>query len=297
MIKKIIINSIVLLIAYHTSALAGQTDKQLKIQPLKIVTLEDIIDLAPHANPKQHFSGKLIMTPMGTPDKGSFSTYFHDGCNEYANNITNEDELRDLGMRRCKDGSVSFEQPDSTGYNGYEGKCGQTAASNVMYAYCKIIVSPDVYTNAYLSDYTPGVRPDTIKKGLNKMFAKNYECPDGIGKKWHYYSYDTQVDYIDAIERGLKNKLNPYETMKITREDGKKVSRTPVPLLIRSPGGQILHWITAVDIVRKDNKCDMFVNHWDGQYKVPCGIIGKWSRGVGNSYGAVFDKYTVIKLN
>jgi len=287
MLKKIIINVIVLAVAYHTSALADQSDDKgpLSRESNKLIEL--------HA-PK---TDSIYMSPMGTPDKGSFNTYYHDGCNKVASNIQNEQELREIGLRRCEDGTVSYVQPDAEGFQGYEGKCGQTAAANLMYSYCKIIVKPETYANSYLSDYSPGVRPDTMRYGMNNMFKSNYpNCPSAYSKKWHYYSYDTSKEYINAIERGLSAPVGNSHKIKRTRADGTKIFRTPVALLIRSPGGQILHWITAVDVVRINNKCEILVNHWDDQYKVPCHIISKWSRGVGNSYGDILDSYTIIKF-
>lgn len=234
------------------------------------------------------------IVPEGKIDDDKFSKYLHDSCQVKKPSIANEDELRSLYLRRCKDGTVSFKQPSSEGYKGWEGKCGQTAASNLMYGYCKIVTSPKSYTNKYLSDYTPGVRPGTLISGLDSMFKNDQlDCPSS--KSWHAYSYGYEKHYIASIKRGLKTTLENKYKVKRTRSDGSTIYRTPVALLIRSPGGHALHWVTVVDLVESGESCHMFVNHWDDQYKVPCSKIAKWSRGVANSFGAILNKYYVIK--
>lgn len=240
-----------------------------------------------------NMSVSVLMTPQGTIDKDSFSNYFTDACEEERSDITNEDKLRSFGLRRCKDSTVSFVQPSSTGYKGWEGKCGQTAASNILYSYCKIGASPSSYTDNYLSDYTPGVRPGTLVSGLDDMFALNTDCPREAS--WHGFSYDYESDYIDAIRRGLKaNISNQYKQVRKVSYSKTKVV-TPVAVLIRVPGGKELHWITIVDIEENKKSCKFIVNHWDGQYKVDCSKIAKWSRGVADSYGLVLNKYYVVK--
>jgi len=240
-----------------------------------------------------NMSVSVLMSPEGTIDKDSFSNYYTDGCNEKRTDISNEDKLRSFGLRRCKDSTVSFVQPDSTGYKGWEGKCGQTAASNILYSYCKIGASPESYTNSYLSDYTPGVRPGTLVSGLDDMFDVNTDCPTEAS--WHGFSYRTEADYIDSIRRGLNSYISSQykQERKVSFMLTKEV--TPVAVLIRVPGGKELHWITIVDIEESKKSCKLVVNHWDGQYKVDCSKIAKWSRGVEDSYGLVLSKYYVVK--
>jgi hypothetical protein len=240
------------------------------------------------------------MAPMGSPDSGSFYDYQTDDCVEKALHVTNESDLRKDGLRRCKDGTVSFVQPSSEGFRGMEGKCGQTAAANLMYMYCKLITSPKRYTDHYLSDITPGVRPGTLREGLEDMFDKNWEeCPQEKGD-WHWFGYDYESDYIDGIKRGLQVRYSTPNMILRTRANGSKVYRAPLALLIRPPGGKDLHWIVVVDVINKvvskKNVCHMVVNHWDDQFEVPCSKIGRWSRGVEDSYGMILDKYSVIKF-
>ncbi len=59
----------------------------------------------------------------------------------------------------CKDGTVSYEQPKSTGLGGWEGKCGQTAAANIVYGMCNVPSDPRNQSGTYMRDFTPGVAP------------------------------------------------------------------------------------------------------------------------------------------
>lgn len=182
----------------------------------------------------------------------------------------------------CKDGSISFKQPSSTGYKGYEGKCGQTAASNIMYFYCDLITSPSNYTNAYLSDYTPGVRPDTFEEGINEMFRDETSCPYG---SWTFYNNsDHRIDYLDSLYYGLKDNA----VLTRTRSDGTRIKRGPIPVLIEIPPRRsgIFHWVTVVDIEGYNPKqwqnysteaCKVIINHWGAQYSVPCEVFTSWS--------------------
>lgn len=78
----------------------------------------------------------------GTVDSEKMSDYRVDSCSLKYNHISNEDELRKNNLRRCHDGTVSFVQPDSEGWFGAEGKCGQTAASNILFMFCKRLLIP-----------------------------------------------------------------------------------------------------------------------------------------------------------
>ena len=121
------------------------------------------------------------------------------------NHITNEQELRDLNLRRCDDGTVSFLQPESEGWYGNEGKCGQTAASNVLFMYCGLAGHPKWYSDRFLNDITPGVRPGTLENGLNTIFTEEPACPGGT---WRIRIGSNYNDFLYEIERGLTPKFN-----------------------------------------------------------------------------------------
>ncbi len=226
-------------------------------------------------------------------DPEHMSDYRVDGCNVRYDHVSNEDELRENKLRRCNDGTVSFVQPPSEGWWGAEGKCGQTSVSNIIYMFCKRAADPKTYVDHYLSDITPGVRPGTLASGLNDIFNKLDGCPN---VDWDVEVENNERNYIKQIERSLQTNKSMPNQVKRKREDGTEVYRKPVSLLIRVPNSKKgLHWVTAVDLVREKNSCNIFINHWDDQYKVPCHLIAKWSRGVGASFGLILDSYTIIK--
>lgn len=226
-------------------------------------------------------------------DPEKMGDYRVDSCQVRYDHVTNEDELRANKLRRCKDGTVSFVQPPSEGWWGAEGKCGQTSVSNIIYMFCKRAADPKAYVDHYLSDITPGVRPGTLTDGLNDIFGKLGGCPN---VDWDIEVENNERHYINQIERSLRTNKSLPNLVKRKRKDGSEILRKPVSLLIRVPSSKKgLHWVTAVDLVREKNKCDIFINHWDDQFKVPCHLMAKWSRGVGASFGLILDSYTIIK--
>ena len=197
------------------------------------------------------------------------------------------------GFKVCKDRSPSFFQPPSRGAGGWEGKCGQTFGANALYTICQQKVDPDVYFEKYFRDLTPGVRPGTLVKGLNKIFSKN-SCLEGT-KKWSKKSYRDELDYITAIKSRLIPNYSAKNLITLNR-DGLEFKRNPVAALIENPGGNYLHWVMIVDIISRPNSCELIVNHWDNQYKVPCDIFSEWSYNVGKSYPVILKSYTLISL-
>ena len=226
------------------------------------------------------------------PDK-SWSIYLLDSCRMYDRNVQNEDQLRQAGLRRCKDGSVSFVQPKSDGWNGWEGKCGPTAASNSLYHLCKKGLDPNKYVARYMSDATPGVRPKTLRKGLRKIFSLNKEnCP--TKNNWFYSNFRNNTDFIANIKQDLIPKFSHKNLLKINRFD-KSYFRNPVIVLIQNPGGNYLHWVTIVDIIADRQRCDFVVNHWNKQYYVPCETLATWSSKVGKTYPIILKSYSIVR--
>ena len=165
----------------------------------------------------------------------------------------------------------------------------------MIYMFCKRAADPKAFVDHYLSDVTPGVRPGTLTDGLNSIFGKLGGCPN---VDWNIEVENNEDNYINQIERSLRTNRSLPNLVKRKRKDGTEIFRKPVSLLMRVPSSKKgLHWVTAVDLVRKQNKCHIFINHWDDQFKVPCHLMAKWSRGVGASFGLILDSYTIIKAN
>jgi hypothetical protein len=202
----------------------------------------------------------------------------------------------------CLDGSTTFKQPKSTGFNGWNGFCGETAISNTMMMTCNEGWHPDGMIHEYTTDYTPGSRPSSVEYALNKLAPKSKDhCKD---TRWSYYNTaDSGQEYIESIVDGL---TSPSQFIR-KREDGTKLSRAPVPVMIKTPGEKTLHWITVVDIIGHDSKknietnkeCMAVVNQWHRQYKIPCKHLAEMAENVGSSYlgigGGAVGKYIRVK--
>lgn len=220
----------------------------------------------------------------------SWEQFKTDDCLQYLINNKNEDKLRDSGFRRCKDGSVSFVQPDSSGWNGWEGKCGQTAASNTLYHMCKVAKDPKDYMDRYLSDITPGVRPKTLYRGMKNIFKENSSlCPRG---SWSHYSSGSTDKFIEEVKQKIIPKYS-HERLVVMRRDGVEKLRQPVMVLIQNPSSRYLHWVTIMDVLDK-NECLFVVNHWDNQYQLPCDLLAEWSDDVGHSYPIILRSLSYV---
>lgn len=236
-----------------------------------------------------------LFAPEGKIDNDSWRNYITDHCNEYdLSNHYERHQRQDDGLRRCKDGTVSYVQPASRGIQGWEGRCGQTAASNITYGLCNISLNPDTYINNYFRDISPGVYPSSMSGGLTELFeVYDSFCPQN--KKWKWLYAKTQSAYIDSLRIALKGigEHSQYQSRKV---GSKTVKRIPVALLLRDPGSRYLHWVTLVDIEGYGKSCKMVVNHWNKQYKVPCETMSKWSKGVSDSYSLLFKAYNMIVM-
>lgn len=228
----------------------------------------------------------------GSGNVPAMSSYLTDECEHRAENVENELSLRNQNMRRCIDGTVSFIQPDSEGWKGWEGKCGQVVASNMLFMFCRVAAHPTKYSDKYMRDLTPGVRSGVLADALTKVFDKNWEdCPSD---EWENVSYKNSATYFWVINKALSN-TNSYSVER-KRKDGSTIRRSPVAALIRVPRRDTLHWVTIVDILRpKSNSCEVVINHWDEQYTVPCLTFARWSYGVWETYGPLYKAYTIIR--
>jgi len=197
---------------------------------------------------------------------------------------------------RCKDGSISFNQPASTGVSGWNGFCGETSISNVLKMTCGENWHPDGLIHSMAADYTPGTRPSSLEYVLNELAPRSH-CQN---QTWSYYnSADSDRDYIESIIDGLKSKSKFTRT----RSDGTRISRAPVPTLVKMNGSKTLHWITIVDVIGYDSKqslslnqnCYAVVNQWGQQYKIPCSHLASMAEDVGDVYAGVVGKYVRIK--
>jgi hypothetical protein len=197
---------------------------------------------------------------------------------------------------RCKDGSISFNQPASTGSMGWNGFCGETSISNVLKMTCGENWHPDGTIHSLAADFTPGTRPSSLEYVLNEL-APRSDCKE---KSWTYYNTaDSDREYIESIIDGLKSKT----LFTRTREDGTRITRAPVPTLVKMDGSKTLHWITIVDVIGYDAKqplwtnpnCYAVANQWGQQYKIPCSHLASMAEDVSDVMIGSVGKYVRIK--
>ena len=230
-------------------------------------------------------------------DKSSWKMYKVDDC--LMTNIYDEQEMkaREIGFRRCRDGSISFVQPPARGVGGWEGKCGQTFGANTLYSLCQKKVDPAQYFQSVFRDITPGVRPGILRRGMQKIFdSLGHDCPTDLGL-WSYQTAKSDKNFISRIKTLNQPKFSHPNMISINRS-GETVFRNPVGVLVQNPGGSYLHWVTIIDTLsgQDQDSCEMIVNHWDNQYQVPCSVIANWSYRVGRTYPIILKSYSIVSF-
>ncbi len=225
-------------------------------------------------------------------NKDRFSNYKQD--DDFCENKNKE---KGQNYNLCKDGSISFPQPDSWGFKGYEGYCGQTSIANLYKMYCGQSIDVNFIKKMTAKDITPGIRPGTFLNSVNSLFLANRlfynsECPSGI---FEMQKPKTEKEFISSVTSAVHQYVGPNQ-LERKNHNGQIRKRAPVSLLLRLPSGKGLHWVTVVDVEFKSNKCEMVINHWGRQDVIPCKTVAKWSRGVGSHYKPLLNKYTMISF-
>ncbi|MBT7611035.1 MAG: hypothetical protein HN576_14835 [Bacteriovoracaceae bacterium] len=197
----------------------------------------------------------------------------------------------------CPDGSVSYSQIKSTfvpnraglflryatgsqsvpiGRN--ESYCGATAAANVHNAYCKkYFINPKTIANRYFDDINPGVRYDTLVRGLNDLFQnQGRDCVDGY---WYRTNPKDDLHFINILYRQLNSKKGYWKNPKT-----KKTISPAIVLINRTPKTTSLHFVTVVGIEgytpsapnsRNSKTCKITINEWGNQSKITCSSFAK----------------------
>lgn len=222
-------------------------------------------------------------------------TYRTDSCDSPSEQ--DDYRYRHTGLRRCRDGSVSFVQPPSVGAGGWEGRCGHTMAANMLYTICNKAVHPVNFFGPLLRDVTPGVKPATMSSGLNRAFFGQFEdiCPDRREASWWYIKLGNHSNFLRRVKEYLRPVYSHRSQTRITR-DGREYFRNPVGVLIQNPNSKILHWVMVIDEVERYGQCYFVVNHWDSQFEVPCNKLAEWSGKVGKTYPLILKSYQVVVM-
>jgi hypothetical protein len=186
----------------------------------------------------------------------------------------------------CKDSSLSFDQPISTGPMGWNGFCGQTAAANVIAATCNHLANPYEDIFPYTQDLGPGTHPTTLKNGLNRFIRQlGSTCPQ---QSWQTYYHSDQKAFIQSLKDVIhhSNALSQR-----TRSDQVTVAITPAIVLVSSL--QSVHWLTVVDVVEGVRDCKVVINQWSRQYTMSCTALAKIAANF-NPWGLSLGHYLIL---
>ncbi len=141
---------------------------------------------------------------------------------------------------------VSWPQPPSSGYRGWNGRCGETAAANVITNVCGVETTPEQVA-ARGGDWSPGARPATLASWISQV------CGSWI-----------VVDECPAGPCELAARLGPQQLM---------------PLLVQpEPGEPILHWVTLSEVRACDTAtCEVEVLEYGARWTLPCAdLFTEW---------------------
>lgn len=195
----------------------------------------------------------------------------------------------------CPDGTLSAEQGDSWGMGGWEGRCGQTAATNLLYSLCGHLSNSLIKTGSctkeesVFNDYTPGVHPSTMADDYNE-FLKASGCTTRKVTRGNV-SNSTVSEYLDgkvSLDAAMQKQAELVE--KVVN----KGKPHPTMFMIEVPGSKELHWVSLNNIYTdpKTKQKMVKVNHWGSQYDYPLSEMAKltlkasWgSSGVGFAFG------------
>lgn len=197
--------------------------------------------------------------------------------------------IKSVSYYVCPDTTISHLQPDSSGLNGWEGYCGQTAVSNITSMLCGRHMDPKS-NDYYGTDSSPGQHSSTMKLSLRKIFAeepKTNSCPKvtwNVRQNWR----DSSV--LKSIRGDL---FGSTKKIRRFRNPTTYVNITPTPVLLNS-GGLNYHWVTVVDIIsnaKDKHKCDVVVNTWGNQKTLTCENFVSYTdhSGLGERVSLGFD--------
>lgn len=179
------------------------------------------------------------------------------------------------GVKKCRDTTISFEQPDAADPIGWEQKCGPTAAANILAMRCLGKALTVAEADAFGYDNTPGWRPDTIISALNSAYyyhrasrGRATVCPKGAWKQVYSFS---KADFIADIKKSIGFVPGTGGITRV-RTDGSTIQMSPIPVFTQA-GVLGMHWVTLVDMT--DNATDRFgcnaiINTWGAQKTMTC---------------------------
>jgi hypothetical protein len=201
--------------------------------------------------------------PFGVPTVAIDNTYVHQPVLPVPPQVPADAYLQGY---TCGDGTLSAEQGNSWGVGGWEGRCGQTAATNVLYSLCGKI-SPSLRKRGVCSredgvfnDVLPGVLPSTMAADYNEFLSLN-ACTERTVSSRRVENaklkdfYDNRSSLSQVIEEQMK--MVTSALLKSTH---------PTMFMIETTDGPGLHWVTVTGSEDRGGKKFLKINHWGGQY-------------------------------
>ncbi len=203
-----------------------------------------------------------------------------------------------LSLNKLNDGTLSWEQPNSTGIGSYNGYCGETAWANIASMYLNKIVSPLSFHRFSVGiDATPGTQLETLRKGLSNV-TKNTVW----GWKKQNANAKKAISELEYAVKGYRLNRNYLTKQKKLRK------RYPVIVLI-APQKNRLHWVTVVDIKKdKKERKTIFFNEYGTQnslseeefykqwnYSKKKGVVGKVLAATRSFGGFAYIEPTVVR--
>jgi hypothetical protein len=181
--------------------------------------------------------------------------------------------------KECPDQTISHIQPPSIGLNGWEGYCGQTAASNLTSMLCDRHLLPKS-NDQYGKDITPGQHSSTMKRSLKKIFSEQASLNSCPLVTWKVKKSLKAATFLQKLKDSL---FHGEHQVRRYRSENDFVLITPVPVLINS-GGLNYHWVTIVDMpanAQDKYGCDAVMNTWGEQRVLTCEKLVKYADHTG----------------
>ena len=153
---------------------------------------------------------------------------------------------------------LSWPQPASTGWRGWNGFCGQTAAANLAANVCGVRTAcPAAFDRSPCHDITPGSRPNAVAGMMNRL------VPGGCGH-WSVLRPAAGVDPVSFLQSRV-NGASACAALVVDDDE--------------------LHWVTVTDVLRSDYACNVRFLERGRDAILNCEIFRRrWSL---NEYGIV----------
>ena len=217
----------------------------------------------------------------------------------------------------CKDGSVSYDQPESRGQR--TGLCGPTAGTNLIRAYCndsETVEDFDYYFVDLIWGATLpfGSTPKMMRGALN--LAWNFYC-DTLKHdvyEWRVTYRSDAKDYLEYLYSSLNWNRDGFFKRKLS--DGSREQKWPLLALLNWGEKKNLgHYVAVVDIESKldlsnlsqtggslskileNADCKVRFNSWEDQYSLSCLDFARWASAPNFSRGIRgLAKYAIVDL-